>query len=91
MISTQYSASAILVGNGTGGTRVANEISADTNLPVILVDEAYSSRAAKSRYFKENPPRGLKRLVPVGLLTPCRPFDDYVAIILAERYLILDA
>jgi hypothetical protein len=33
------------------------------------------------------PPQGLTRLIPQGMLTPPRPIDDIVAIILIERYL----
>ncbi|HKM17981.1 MAG TPA: pre-16S rRNA-processing nuclease YqgF, partial [Limnochordia bacterium] len=34
-----------------------------------------------------HPPRGWRRLLPVSLQTPPVPIDDYVAVILAQRYL----
>jgi hypothetical protein len=56
-------------------------------LEPVLVDEHRSSEQGRRRYFRDNPPRGWRRLLPVGLQTPPRAYDDYVAVILAERYL----
>ena len=55
-------------------------------LTVRLVDEHRSTDEARSRYWRDNPPRGLARLVPVTLRVPPVPVDDYVAVIIAERY-----
>ena len=55
-------------------------------LDIRTVDEHRSSDEARGRYWRENPPRGLSRLVPVTLLVPPVPVDDYVAVILAERF-----
>ncbi len=52
-----------------------------------MIDEHRSSEQGRRRYFRENPPRGWRRLLPVGLQTPPRAYDDYVAVVLAERYL----
>jgi hypothetical protein len=52
----------------------------------IAVDESYTSEAARRRYVAENPPRGLERLLPSSLRTPSVPYDDYVAVILGERF-----
>ena len=51
-----------------------------------LVDEHHSSEEGRRRYFQANPPKGWRRLLPIGLQTPPKPYDDYVAILLAERY-----
>jgi RNase H-fold protein (predicted Holliday junction resolvase) len=83
----RFSPQAIIIGNGTGSSFLADELEAKTDLPVEVVDEAYSTQKAKSRYFQDNPPRGVRRLIPRGLLTPPRPYDDYVALILAESHL----
>jgi len=77
----------IIIGSGTGGGRLAEDLRASAAIPIELVDETLSSRRARDRFFKDNPPRGIRRLIPRGLLTPDRPYDDYVAIILAEDYL----
>ena len=42
---------------------------------------------ARRRYWRENPPGCLARLVPEGMRLPPRPIDDYAAVLLAERYL----
>ena len=52
-----------------------------------LVDERHTTELAKLRYFKEFPPRGLWKLVPIGLQTPPTCYDDFAAVVLAERYL----
>jgi hypothetical protein len=53
----------------------------------VRVDERYSSLQARDRYWQLFPPRGLVRLLPIGLREPPRPVDDIVAILLVERYL----
>ena len=77
----------IIIGNGTGGSILAKEIRPSVAIPVDLVDEKFTSQRARVRFLIDNPPRGLQRLIPRGLLTPSRPYDDYVALILAEDYL----
>ena len=83
-----FSPSVIIVGAGTGGKDVRTAIeSLPSGTPVETVDEKFTSLDAKERFFKENPPRGIRRLVPVGLQVPNVPYDDYVAVLLAERYI----
>ena len=85
-LADRYRPEVILVGNGTTASGAAGEAKA-TGLPVEIVDERFTSIEARRRYFAEHPPRGLRRLIPTSLQTPGRPIDDYVAAILAERYL----
>jgi RNase H-fold protein (predicted Holliday junction resolvase) len=56
-------------------------------MPLSLVDERNSTAEARERYWQLYPPKGLGRLVPLGLRTPPRPVDDIVAIVLIERHL----
>ncbi|HZO89910.1 MAG TPA: hypothetical protein VFB38_16390 [Chthonomonadaceae bacterium] len=78
---------ALLVGGGTGsGTLLRALEAARLPVPVRRVDEAHTSEAARARFVAENPARGWQRLLPRSLRTPWCPYDDYVAIILAERY-----
>jgi RNase H-fold protein (predicted Holliday junction resolvase) len=56
-------------------------------IPIVRVDERFSSLEAKDRYWKMYPPTGLSRLIPQGMRTPPRSVDDIVAIVLIERYL----
>lgn len=57
------------------------------SIDILLVDEKNSTLEAKARYWQIYPPKGLTRLIPLGLRIPPRPVDDIVAIILIERYL----
>ena len=57
------------------------------DLPIVLVDERYSSLEARDRYWQMYPPKQFQRLIPQGLRQPPRPVDDIVAILLIERYL----
>ena len=75
----------ILLGDGTTAKSIA-EIADSMGAAVQYVDEKFTSVAARKRYFLENPPRGLRRLIPTSMQTPSEPYDDYVAVILAERY-----
>ncbi len=77
---------AIALGRGTNARAVRIALSS-LPLPVHLVDEYETSRAARALYFREHPPRGWRRLVPTGLQVPSRPIDDYAAILIARRYL----
>ncbi|MCS6949059.1 MAG: hypothetical protein RMM06_01085 [Armatimonadota bacterium] len=75
----------IVIGGGTG-FRALEPLLRAVSLPVHIVDEAYTSEQARRRYLRENPPKGWRRLLPAWLRFPEQPYDDYVAIILAERY-----
>lgn len=57
------------------------------SVPIMLVDERYSSLEARDRYWQMYPPKGFSRLIPQGFRQPPRPVDDLVAILLIERYL----
>lgn len=78
---------AIVVGGGTGASALRETIAAAAfPAPVFWVDERHTSEAARARYLAENPPRGWRRLIPRSLRFPEQPYDDYVAVILAERW-----
>ncbi len=59
----------------------------DPSLPIVAVNERYSTLEARDRYWTMYPPQGLTRLIPQGMRDVPRPIDDIVAIILVERYL----
>jgi hypothetical protein len=84
----QHGAALLLLGDRTAGKEVRDRlIAAGVTLPPTLVDEHRSSEEGRRRYLLAHPARGWRRLLPLGLQTPPVPYDDYVAIILAERYL----
>ena len=77
---------AIALGKGTN-MRAVRAALGPLGLPVHLIDEYETSREARALYFREHPPRGWRRLVPIGLQMPSRPIDDYAAILIAQRFL----
>lgn len=88
LLSEKYIITGIVIGKGTGSRPLQVLLSeAYPHIPLHPVDENYTTLQAQDRYFQENPPRGLARLLPKGLRSPKVPIDDYVAVILAERYL----
>ena len=87
-LSARFAPTEVIIGNGTTCERNLDLVRSVVSVPIRPVDERYTTVLARRRYFRENPPRGLRRLIPVSLQTPGRPYDDFVAIILAERYLV---
>jgi RNase H-fold protein (predicted Holliday junction resolvase) len=79
---------AVLIGNATNSAPLGRALRAalPESLPLHRVEEAFTSQRARVRFRLENPPRGLERLLPPGLRTPPRPYDDYVAVLLAEDF-----
>jgi RNase H-fold protein (predicted Holliday junction resolvase) len=79
---------AIVLGDQTGSRQWQEHLRQLTDPPrIMLVDERYSSLAARDRYWQMYPPRGLGRWLPQSLRPIPRPIDDIVAILLIERYL----
>ena len=77
----------LIIGDRTAARQVCRALGSRVHLKTVMVDEHRSSEQGRRRYFRENPPRGWRRLLPLGLQTPPRAYDDYVAVVLAERYL----
>ena len=78
----------IVLGNGTNSRNICEV--AQRILPDVLitvVEESFSTEEARTLYWLENPPKGLKKLIPLGLLVPPIPLDAYAAVILVRRFL----
>lgn len=86
----RFAVGGVALGQGTHAAEVA-AILGGLGAQVRLVDERDTTYLARARYFADNPPRGWRRLVPLGMLLPPRPIDDYAAVIIAERYLATQA
>jgi RNase H-fold protein (predicted Holliday junction resolvase) len=80
----------VVMGDGTGSAEV-RRVLAEAGAPITVVDERHTTERARRRYFEENPPRGWRRLIPRGLLSPPVPVDDYAAILIGEDYLAAQA
>ncbi len=82
-----YDISKVIVGNGTGSNNIINQLKKRLSIPIITVDESNTTLRARELYIKENPPRGIYRFIPKGLIAPKKPYDDYTAVIIAKDYL----
>ena len=87
-IGRDHKIEVLLIGDRTGSKQAAELVrKALPGVEIRLVDEHRSTEEARRRYWIEHPPRGWRRLLPRGLLVPPEPYDDHVALILAERHL----
>ena len=78
----------IVLGNGTNSRNIGESVKRVLNdVMVTVVEEAHSTEEARSLYWQENPPKGLKKLIPLGMLVPPVPLDAYAAVILVRRFL----
>lgn len=85
--ANEYRVGSIIIGDGTGSAKLKKELTDLTSIPIIMMPEAYTTLKARKRYFIENPRKGIRKLIPAGLLIPEQPYDDYAALIIAEEYL----
>jgi RNase H-fold protein (predicted Holliday junction resolvase) len=76
----------LAIGRGTRSREIAEALKG-LGLPAVFVDEFETSRRARELYFADHPPRGWRRLVPLGMQLPPRPVDDYAAILIARIFL----
>lgn len=84
----QYSISSLVVGKSPSGKEIEKELSKlDFKTNLVFISEKFSSLEAKRRYWQENKPKGILRLIPASLRVAPVPIDDYAAVILGERYL----
>lgn len=81
--------SLLVMGDQTTAKHWTQKLSQELSesLSVVMVDERYTSLAARDRYWQMYPAKGFSRLLPQGMRQPPRPVDDIVAILLVERYL----
>lgn len=85
VIMNKYRIATFVVGDRTN-SRIISDILKPFGLPVEMVDENNSSLEGRRRYLQAHS-RGLWRFIPIGLRIPGEAYDDYVAVILAERFL----
>ena len=76
----------LVIGNGTGSKPWLSRLR-DLDLTLQLVDERGTTLTARQRYWELFPPRGLAKLIPLGLRMPPRDLDDLAAQLLLERQL----
>lgn len=80
----------LLCGDGTGSATQAcmlQELAAQHKVQFFVVDEKHTTEQARKLYWQQQPPKGWRRLLPTTMQTPPVPVDDYVAVLLAWKYL----
>lgn len=83
----EYPGLVIILGDGTASSSLKEDLEKrDLLKEFSLVDEAYSTREGRLLYFKENPPRGIRRLLPISFQHPPGCWDEYSARILLQRF-----
>lgn len=87
-LKRDHEADILVIGNGTTSreaqTRIKNVC---PDLQLVEVDEYFTTQLARREYWKVKPPKGWRKLLPTSMQEPPEPVDDFVAVILARRFL----
>ena len=82
-----YKMNKVILGNGTNYKNIEKRLKNHfPRLKIILIEEKFSTLKARKKYFKAHPPRGILKLIPLSLRVPPCHYDDFVAVLLAEKY-----
>ncbi len=85
---SQFACQILVMGNQTTSQLWQNQLQIILPaIPIILLDERFTTVQARQRYWQIYPAKGFTKLIPLGMRSPPRPVDDIVAIILIEKYL----
>lgn len=77
-----------VIGDGTTSKKMQQTLKEKFPLlNVSVIDEAHSTEEARSLYWKKHPPKGLRKLFPLGMQTPPINLDGYAAAVLVKRFL----
>ena len=84
----KYIIKTIVMGNGTSSKKKYDLLKQEfIDRDIVLINEYRTTDAARKLYFQENPPKGWKKLIPLGMQVPPVPVDDYAAIVIGRKYL----
>ena len=84
----KYIIKTIVMGNGTSSKKKYDLLKQEfIDRDIVLINEYRTTDEARKLYFQENPPKGWKKLIPLGMQVPPVPVDDYAAIIIGRKYL----
>ena len=82
-----YKINKIILGDGTNYKQIEKKLkNYFPRLKIILIEEDFSTLEARKKYFEAHPPRGISKLIPLSLRVPPCQYDDFVAVLLAEKY-----
>lgn len=78
----------LVIGDGTNNKFITDEVKKIfPALKVCKIGEAHSTEEARNLYWQENPPKGWRKLIPLGLQVPSEPLDAYAAVVQVRRWL----
>lgn len=84
----KYIIKTIVMGNGTSSKKKYDLLKREfIDKDIVLINEYRTTDEARKLYFQENPPKGWKKLIPLGVQVPPVPVDDYAAIVIGRKYL----
>lgn len=84
-----YGINHILVGSGTHSGEIIKIIREEFPQAMLTkVTEKYTSMEARKRYFKYHPPKGIVKILPSSFRIPPHPYDDFAALLIAERFFV---
>jgi RNase H-fold protein (predicted Holliday junction resolvase) len=79
----------VILGDSTGSRQVKEAIRRHLpSMGLLVIDEKDTTMQARERYWEANPRTGWRRFLPSTLQVPPVPYDDYAALVLAERVLV---
>ena len=82
-----YKIDKIILGNGTHYKNIEESLKSHfSQLKIILIEEKFSTLRARKKYFETHPPRGIFKFIPLSLRVPPGHYDDFAAVLLAEKY-----
>lgn len=84
----KYIIKTIVMGNGTSSKKKYDLLKREfIDRDIVLINEYRTTDEARKLYFQENPPKGWRKLIPLGMQVPPVPVDDYAAIVIGRKYL----
>lgn len=84
----KYIIKTIVMGNGTSSKKKYDLLKREfIDRDIVLINEYRTTDEARKLYFQENPPKGWKKLIPLGMQVPPVSVDDYAAIVIGRKYL----
>jgi RNase H-fold protein (predicted Holliday junction resolvase) len=78
----------VIIGDSTGSKKVKTDLRRHLpSMGILVIDEKETTIQARERYWEYNPRKGWRKFLPATLQVPPEPYDDYAALVLAERVL----
>jgi RNase H-fold protein (predicted Holliday junction resolvase) len=83
----KHNISNVVIGSGTNSEEIKKRINENiSGISIIQIPEKDTTMQARKRYFDYYPPLGFLRIFPRSFLIPPCPYDDFAALIIAERF-----